>query len=269
MNTSHLINQLIEAENELEELKEKLIKLKKNEPDGGLSIKQNKNSIQYYQRMVNQPNGHYLGKDKQDLVKALAQKRYNHLLEDAAEKELEGIRQCIQTLNGCTFDANQIYENLPDPIKQLVDTDMTMDREDVDKWLNQYYELNHPREGKDELTTLNGEKVRSKSEIIIADRLKHFNVPYIYEKSFDEGWQGKYRDFPDFTCLNRRTGKTYYWEHCGRFDDPKYTESLMLRIQRYANHGIILGSELIVTMETSQFPLNTGYVDKMIRRYLL
>lgn len=270
MNTSHLINQLIEAENELKELKEKLRKLEKDEPEGHLSIRPNKNTVQFYCRGESgNKHGRYLGKDRQDLVKALAQKRYNHSLEDAAEKELEGIRQCIQTLNDCTFGARQIFDELPDQIKQFVDTDLTMDQADVDKWLNQYYEMNHPREGKEELTTLNGEKVRSKSEIIIADRLTHYNIPYIYEKSFDEGRQGKYRDFPDFTCLNRRTGKTYYWEHCGKFDDPKYTESLMLRIQRYANHGVFPGSELIVTMETSQFPLNTGYVDKLIRRYLL
>jgi len=269
MNTSHIINQLIEAENELKEIKAKLKKLENCEPEGHLLIRTNKNTVQYYTKDTGNKYGQYLGKDKQDLVKALAQKRYNHLLEDAAQKELEAIHRCIQELKGCSFNPTGIYDDLPDQIKQFVDTDMAMSPEEVEKWQNQYFELNHPREGRDEMTTLNGEKVRSKSEIIIADRLRHYNVPYIYEKSFDEGWQGKYRDFPDFTCLNRRTGKTYYWEHCGKFDDPKYTESLMLRIQRFANHGIYLGSELIVTMETSQFPLNTNYVDKLIKRYLV
>lgn len=270
MTNFHLLNQLIDAENELKELKAKLEKLEQSEPEGHLLVRNNKNSAQHYHITDNgNKYGQYLGKDKQDLIKALAQKKFNHMLQEAADKELDGIRKCKKTLAGCSFSAASLANKLPQQIRQYVDTDLAMNQRDVEKWLCQEYEFNHPHKGKDELTTLNGENVRSKSEIIIADRLKHYKVPYIYEKSFDEGMQGKYRDFPDFTCLNKRTGKTYYWEHCGKFDDPKYTESLMLRIQRFASEGVYLGSELIITMETSQFPLNTSYVDKMIKKYLL
>jgi hypothetical protein len=268
MNTSHIINQLIEAHAELDELLKTVKTNRKDEPEGVLCIRPNKKTVQFY---VRQKDGHeqYLGKDKQDMISALARKRYNHLLEDAVQKELDGIEKCREIMEGCSFSTEQLVEQLPGHIRQFVKTDSSMSPEDVEKWLNQDYDFDHPREGIEDFGTLNGEKVRSKSEIIIANLLKHHNVPYIYEKSFDDVMPAKYRDFPDFTCLNRRTGKTYYWEHCGKFDDPKYAENLMLRIQRFASYGVYLGSELIVTMETSKFPLNTAYVEKMIKRYLL
>jgi len=268
MNTSHIINQLLEAHAELEDLLKTVKTNQKDDPEGVLCIRPNKKTVQFY---VRQKDGHeqYLGKDKQDMIQALAQKRYNHLLEEAALKKLEGIQKCREILKDCSFNTEQLTEELPAQIRKLVKTDSSMDPEDVEKWLNQDYDFDHPRNGNDDFETLNGEKVRSKSEIIIANLLKHHNIPYIYEKSFDDGMPAKYRDFPDFTCLNRRTGKTYYWEHCGKFDDPKYAENLMLRIQRFANHGVYLGSELIVTMETSKFPLKTSYVEKMIEKYLL
>ena len=115
-------------------------------------------------------------------------------------------------------------------------------------------------------TTLNGEQVRSKSEKMIADLLRHHNVFYVYEYPL------KLMDgfiFPDFMALNFRTRKTWYWEHEGMLDNPDYAERAVKKHLRYERSGIFEGEQLIVTRETSQTPLSTKSIELFIRKYLL
>lgn len=264
MNKSHIVNQLIDAKKELENLIQRLSEQEKGEPEGFLSCKINKSIPQFYCGKT------YLGKDRQNLIKALAQKRYNRTLKEATENEARQMEKCLEILSKTHTDAQQILQSLPEPMRPLVNTDVLTDEKLVEKWEKQYPGDGNPKKTEIEYTTANGEKVKSKSEVIIADRLKFYNVPYFYEKPVAlPGLLSNFMDFPDFTCLNRRTGKTYYLEHCGRFDDPSYTQRLMFRIIRFSKLGIDLGSELLLTMETQKFPLDTEYLDRLIERYLI
>lgn len=268
MNKSHILNQLLEAKDELNALIEKLSVLEKTEPEGELSIRTIRNATSFYCRADSKDKtGTYLNKENRDLIKSLAQKRYNHKLRDVAQADAERILKCIEIMKDTSKSPDSVIESMPEQIRPFINQNVLADENDIRTWIGYGRGEENPRKSEKEITTANGEKVKSKSEVIIADRLKLYGVPYSYEMKFDDTW--KYSDYPDFTCLNKRTGKTYYWEHCGRFDDPKYSENLMIRIIRYASHEIYLGSELIITMETSRYPLHTPYVDKMIERYLL
>jgi len=75
--------------------------------------------------------------------------------------------------------------------------------------------------------------------------------------------------FPDFTCLNKRTGKTYYWEHFGMMDEPAYCRAFLDRIQNYGAMGIFPGTELLMTFESKQAALRPTYVDELIENFLL
>ena len=93
---------------------------------------------------------------------------------------------------------------------------------------------------------MRGDYVGSKSEAIIADRLFANDIPYHYEVAFTPegeadtsrpvfdmygrlmGYEGLGTDpydrdtlHPDFYVLNKRTRKTYYWEHLGRLTTPE------------------------------------------------
>ena len=58
-----------------------------------------------------------------------------------------------------------------------------------------------------EYYTYKGERVRSKSEMIIANELFRNNIPYKYELPIElENWNKKVTIYPDFTVLNKRTG---------------------------------------------------------------
>ena len=69
--------------------------------------------------------------------------------------------------------------------------------------------------------TERGEAVRSKSEVIIADKLYRQKLDYHYEAPLELGGVVKY---PDFTIEDDDAGKTYYWEHCGLLTDPAYLQ---------------------------------------------
>lgn len=65
-------------------------------------------------------------------------------------------------------------------------------------------------ESTSEFYTAKGEKVRSKSEVIIADVLSREGIPYRYEYPLYLKGIGKVH--PDFTVLNVKQRKEIYWE---------------------------------------------------------
>ena len=68
--------------------------------------------------------------------------------------------------------------------------------------------------------TESGDLVRSKSEVIIADKLFARGVDYAYEQPLTLP-NGRTR-YPDFTIADPARGVTFYWEHLGLLDDPAY-----------------------------------------------
>lgn len=96
--------------------------------------------------------------------------------------------------------------------------------------------------------TLKGHMVRSKTELIIADKLFNAGLAYEYEKPLD-GPKRKGRIFPDFSFTDA-AGDVIIWEHFGRMDDPKYVDGHDWKMQWYADNGFTEGSNLFVTKET-------------------
>ena len=68
------------------------------------------------------------------------------------------------------------------------------------------------------LATLSEYFVRSKSEVIIANMLVSEDIPFVYEQPLFAPDGSMF--LPDFTVKFK--GETYYWEHVGRLDLPKY-----------------------------------------------
>jgi len=84
--------------------------------------------------------------------------------------------------------------------------------------------------------TTRGELVRSKSEVIIADLLDGFGVPYGYEQPF-KGPDGSVR-YPDFTVADAETGRTLLVEHLGMLDRPDYVARWEAKEAWYAAAGV-------------------------------
>ena len=137
----------------------------------------------------------------------------------------------------------------------------------IEQWENYQFEPKGFSEGFPAIISERGERVRSKSEKIIADKLYMTGIPYRYECPF---WiNNSMVIHPDFTALNKRTREIYYWEHFGMVGDNKYGEEMVRRIDLYESNGIFLGEQLLATFETKQQPLTKEALDRLIRKYLL
>ena len=120
------------------------------------------------------------------------------------------------------------------------------------------------------LLTARNERVRSKSEIIIADTLNRLNIPYRYEFPVKlKTENGSHHIFhPDFICLNLRTREEFLWEHFGMMDDADYATTAARKLRLYENNGIYPGKNLIISTETSELPVNTRQIEKLAEQYL-
>ena len=112
--------------------------------------------------------------------------------------------------------------------------------------------------------TERGDLVRSKSELVIADKLYGAGVEYAYEKPLVISGRTYY---PDFTIEDDATGVTYYWEHLGMLDDLDYRARWERKREGYVADGIVPmesdpGAERVL-IETSDGP-NQGLDAKAI-----
>jgi exodeoxyribonuclease V alpha subunit len=114
--------------------------------------------------------------------------------------------------------------------------------------------------------TIRGDRVASKSELIIADLLHRYEqagkLSYAYERElFAPG--GDRSDFrlPDFTI--HVGGRTFYWEHCGMMDDPSYRDRWrQVRFPWYKRNGY--ADSLIVTEDGEENPIDSGWIEREI-----
>ena len=221
-------------------------------PDGTLRINKNKNHISYYRCHADgNKNGTYLSVKENDLVKSLAQKSYDRKILHAAEKEL----YLLQRLEKSNSEpcAEEIYARMSSHRQKLVTPINLPDEEYIYQWKSQLFAPKGFAENVPEHYTSRGERVRSKSEILIADTLTDMNIPYLYEKPL---CLGSTIIHPDFTILQVHTRRTLFLEHFGMMDDPEYANAAVSRIHLYIRHGILPGDRLIMTFETKSSPLN-------------
>lgn len=108
-----------------------------------------------------------------------------------------------------------------------------------------------------------GDIFRSKSELIISERLIKAGIIYEYEKPIKLGNSTRY---PDFTIENDY-GDIYYWEHCGLMNNKDYKKRWKKKLQLYKANGIIPiedGGNLIITEEDGSKGIDILQIDKFI-----
>ena len=111
--------------------------------------------------------------------------------------------------------------------------------------------------------TIRGERVRSKSEVIIANALYSNNVNYEYEAKLQLGEHCK---SPDFKIIDD-LGNIWYWEHFGRMSDPSYAKSARDKEAFYRKNGIMRDKNLIVTEEYNYEGLDSKAIDDLVKKY--
>ena len=233
-------------------------------PEGVLRINKSRGKYNYYCiKDSSKRNGEYLSKENMKLITQLAQKSYDKKVLQAAERELEAIEKYKKLMP--MHKAEEIFENLHPERKKLVMPDEEPIEEFVVRWAAVEYQKKGFKNDMPMLITSRGERVRSKSEIIISDLLHNAGVPYRYEYPLQlEGFGVVH---PDFTVLNTTTRTEIYWEHLGMMDDGEYMNKTARKLDAYEENGYHLGEKLIITYETKMMPIDQRKIKKLIQRY--
>lgn len=112
--------------------------------------------------------------------------------------------------------------------------------------------------------TLKGHMVRSKTELLISDKLFKAGIPYNYEKPLD-GKIRKGRIFPDFS-FSDAAGDLIIWEHFGRMDDPQYLKGHEWKMNWYAQNGFAEGENLFLTKETLASGIDSSELERVLEQ---
>lgn len=204
-------------------------------------------------------------------IKELAQKKYVKLVLESLRKQRAALECLLQDYHPDDYDV--IYASMRPEFRDFVSTVFVSREEFAAAWKRVRYR-GKSLEGAT-LMSVDGVKMRSKSEMMIANALSASGVPYRYEFPYKMSWpdaSGRVRQvkvFPDFTCLNVRTRREFVWEHFGLMDDPDYVRDAIEKLDVYGRNGLALGENLVFTMETRALPLDSRRIQAVIDRFLL
>lgn len=198
-------------------------------------------------------------------AKVIAQRDYALKLLRKSRKQLTRVESMLQRYN--PDELNDIYTFMNPGRKYLVSPYRMSDDEFASRWLQQEYPSRNTYASSYTLNSEKGDKVRSKSEKIIADKLFYMGIPYFYE--FPIRLKNGRRFYPDFTILNKRTRKVYLLEHMGMLGENNYREKNLPKLKEYMLNGYNLGTKLLITFETDGRDLDVKLLEVIIKDYLI
>ena len=233
-----------------------------SQPSGEkLICKKSKNHYDYY------IDGRYISKKKNiGRLRTLAEQEYRRKLLDELRIECNCLKRAL--------DADQrlsdVYRNMHRGKQVLIEPDY----EPIERRIEEFEEAEYNGLGfadsdQTSYITNKGERVRSKSEKIIADELGRLGIPYKYEKPLLLNVDGRLKTFfPDYTVMNISTGEVKYIEHLGMLDNPYYYKNTLVKLDAYEKNGLLVGREVILLHESAGRPLNTRVVADYINEFL-
>ena len=198
-------------------------------------------------------------------LKKVAQRDYEMLLKKKLVKIRNDIVEFLKLYDIKMLE--KVYIGMADARRKLVTPIIEPLEIYVENWKKEIYEPLGFSEGVTEFYSNDGIRVRSKSELIIANMLEQNGIPYRYEYPLILKGMGTVR--PDFTCLNIRTRKEYIWEHFGMMDNVAYANKNIAKIEAYEQNGYFPGKNMIMTFESSQHAISSNIIKAMIEEYLI
>lgn len=261
------LKEMLETEEKrLERIVEQAKMQLENAPDGSLRVSNCRKYPQfYYKTEETGKKSNYIAKGNEELIKALAQKSYDERVLKQAEKRLSQISRITKDYDPNELEYIYLKEH-PERKKLICPCEPTWEQV-LASWKAEEYKGKEFYEGAPLILTDRGERVRSKSEKIIADYYYRNGIEYKYEKPLYLKGMGIV--YPDYTILSPRTRKEMYHEHLGRMDDPRYSRKAIRKILCYEENGIYIGERLFLTYETEQTVLSTKQIERLAKKYFM
>lgn len=261
-----LMQELVERREALMKIIASREKALERAPEGRLRVARKKNNYQYYWRSdPKDTNGIFIPKKKESLAYRLAQKDYDGVVLKCAERELAIVEDYLQQLKDASLE--EIYDSYSISRQSLIRPVFIPDKQYIENWKKEYYVPMPFDEEMPKYYSENGVRVRSKSELIIANMLERNGIPYKYEYPLNLPGIGIVR--PDFICLNMVKRMEKIWEHFGMMDNISYANKSTQKIALYETNGYTVGENMILTFESLSVPLSTEYIQVKIEQNLL
>jgi ATP-dependent exoDNAse (exonuclease V) alpha subunit len=111
--------------------------------------------------------------------------------------------------------------------------------------------------------TEQGELVRSKSELVIANVMYHHKIPYHYEKLLR--LSSGIPIHPDFTFADP-AGDPIVWEHLGMMAKKEYSDGWLRRKAQYSEAGFVLGENLFTSEDGPDGSLNAQVLAQVAKK---
>lgn len=252
----------------LEKINNKIEAFLKKAPEGCLKW-QNKNEKTYYYHQFKLDNEkwgrEYIKKENSSLANQLAMKYYYINIKSLVEKQLQALKKFVN--NYPVEKIDDVYEKMCPERKRLCTPIGQGVKVLLKQWMEEYYEPATMYSDKLKFVTEQGEKVRSKSELIIANLLYQYrdDILYKYEQPLEIVYEGKKEIiYPDFKIINIHTGKIKYFEHAGRMDDFKYANRFVEKMNKYVANDLLPGRDVVWSFETQAIPLDISIIKQLI-----
>ncbi len=246
------------------------------ECDGYRLIIDERGNCCYYSRVrfgENNNKKEYLGTYENKIVRALKEKRF-------IEQALIQLDRCIrkeQQLSEVqeSFDAEALNASLPKAyrlsekhLRELIGkSDAQLWQEQALKRKNELdaeLGVRNPHELKH--VANNGLRVRSKSEVIIANILLAFGIAFVYEMPIQVcgSWF-----HPDFTIYCPRTGRVIIWEHAGMLGKENYRADFAWKMDKYCKAKFVPNVNLILSFEDNNGNINAEAIVTIVKEVIL
>lgn len=239
-------------------------RLRKNLP-GKIHVVKSGNRIQYYLRTdAHDKSGTYIAKREQSKIRRYLQKAYDEKIQKLIRKEIRSIEAFLKQSDNLRGGIQQAYSENPQEVRDVLRPVDCPDEEYIKHWQSAAYAPNPIPVQTTEYRTNNGELVRSKSELNIANALQKAGIPYKYECPLllKDGTVV----YPDFTILDVKNRRVIYWEHRGMMDASDYVKNAVRKNKNYLKNGIVTGVNLVITEESGVNPLGTDEIREVIMR---
>ena len=242
-----------------EKMLETIARFEKNAPLGHLKTRRVKGKMyfgqQFFDKETNRWKSIHINKKMLPLAQSLAQKLYYSKVKDFLHHNLKMLTRMQRSYHPQRLEEE--YNLLPEEIQMLIVPLQETVKTRIQKWNAEIYEPNSAMPEHLRYETEQGELVRSKSEMIIANLLYQHRdtILYKYERPLPIVNKGKRIIIhPDFTIL----------EHAGMMDGSTYANDFVWKVNTYMKNDLLPGRDVLFTYESQMYPLELKVLKKTI-----
>ena len=258
-------------EEKLKRIIENCVKELEHAPEGFLYIKKRNNRIDCYQAINRKDSSgrweqvrHYIPQSNLELIGDLQQKKLRSKQLTEARKKLKAIQQCRKVYEE---DYGQGYTKaLCDKYGKTVTYRCSAWDSEIKDWMDRREQYNAINPDNKIFMTRNGISVRSKSELLIADALESYSIPYKYDVVLNLSGQNV---SPDFMILRPYDKKLFIWEHYGLIIRTDYEAKADRKRLLYKAHGYYPWDNLIETYDNERGGIDIRMIDTLIKGFFL